>query len=427
MEKLRKRTAAAALFLACGMLLAAFTPARAWFGSGETPAAVSAFSKSDGQGQLITFTKEDFLAGVTGEEELSAIVVSALPSGGTLRLAGRDVRPGEAIEAGRLGALCFVPQIGRDVHTSFEFFPVFSRSGAGETAVKVSLNISDTPHSAPIAVEQTFATYADLALHGTLKAVDPDGGACTFSVERQGKRGTAEIDGADFCYTPNGKSGEDTFTVIATDCFGNRSQPAEICVKVVKRAPRETFTYTDMGDNPAHYAALRLREAGVFSGEIFGSEAFFCPAQTVSRAQFLTMAAAIADLAQPAAAVATGMSDDDSIPAWSRGYVAAGILSGVVKGSDDGQGNRAFRAERAITRAEAAAILDRCLALADDGRPMTFDDAGSVPAWSVQSVVNTTAAGLLPVYADNTVRPYDPVTREEAAVMLYGMLCRKGD
>ena len=56
MEKLRKRTAAAALFLACGMLLAAFTPARAWFGSGETPAAVSAFSKSDGQGQLITFT-----------------------------------------------------------------------------------------------------------------------------------------------------------------------------------------------------------------------------------------------------------------------------------------------------------------------------------------------------------------------------------
>ena len=106
--------------------------------------------------------------------------------------------------------------------------------------------------------------------------------------------------------------------------------------------------------------------------------------------------------------------------------ISAGIRAGVVKGSDDGQGNRAFRAERAITRAEAAAILDRCLALADDGRPMTFDDAGSVPAWSVQSVVNTTAAGLLPVYADNTVRPYDPVTREEAAVMLYGMLCRKG-
>ena len=106
--------------------------------------------------------------------------------------------------------------------------------------------------------------------------------------------------------------------------------------------------------------------------------------------------------------------------------MAAGIQSGVVTGSALGRGSRAFGAARAATRAEAAAILARCLALADDGRPMTFDDAGSVPAWSVQSVVNTTAAGLLPVYADNTVRPYDPVTREEAAVMLYGMLCRKG-
>ena len=84
------------------------------------------------------------------------------------------------------------------------------------------LNISDTPNSAPIAVEQTFETYADLALHGTLKAVDPDGDACTFSVERQGKRGTAEIDGADFCYTPNGKSfirGAEDIEICFNNCF----------------------------------------------------------------------------------------------------------------------------------------------------------------------------------------------------------------
>ena len=168
---------------------------------------------------------------------------------------------------------------------------------------------------------------------------------------------------------------------------------AEITVRVVKRHERECFTYTDMSDSPAHYAALRLREEGVFSGECFGTEAFFAPEQTVTRAQFLTMAAAVADLAQPVAAVSTGLSDDDSIPAWSRGYVAAGILSGVVEGSDDGSGNRVFRADSAITRAEAAAILDRCLALADDGREMAFSDSGAVPAWSAQSVVNCVANG----------------------------------
>ena len=107
--------------------------------------------------------------------------------------------------------------------------------------------------------------------------------------------------------------------------------------------------------------------------------------------------------------------------------MAAGILSGVVEGSDDGSGNRVFRADSAITRAEAAAILDRCLALADDGREMAFSDSGAVPAWSAQSVVNCVANGLLPVFSDNTVRPMDAVTREDAAVMLYEMLNRKGE
>lgn len=426
MNRTKTITALCAVSLAACSLLAAFVPAQAWPGKEET-AAVAAFCKNDGQGRIITFTQRDFSDRVTGAEELSAIVVERLPEGGILRLAGLDVRAGEAIQAQRLGALCFVPDIGVDVHTSFDFVPVFSRSGAGEQAVTVSLNISDTPNSAPIAVEQTFETYADLTLWGSLKAVDADGDDCTFTVEKQGKRGTAQVVDGGFRYTPNGKSGEDHFTVVTTDSYGNRSQPAKITVKVVKRHERECFTYTDMSDSPAHYAALRLREEGVFSGECFGSEAFFMPEQTVTRAQFLTMAAAVADLAMPTAAVSTGLSDDDSIPAWSRGYVAAGILSGVVEGSDDGSGNRVFRAETAITRAEAAAILDRCLALADDGREMAFSDRDTVPAWARQSVVNCAATGLLPVFSDNTVRPLEAVSREDAAVMLYEMLNRTAE
>lgn len=420
MNTMRKITACCSLALACIMLLAAFTPARAWFGE-DQPTAVSAFSKWDGQGQLITFTSEDFTDQVSGEEKLSAIVVSSLPTGGILRLAGQDVRQGEAIETERLSALCFVPQIGQDVHTSFDFLPVFSRSGAGAEAVTVHLNISDTPNSAPIAVEQSYETYADLPVYGTLKAVDADGDACTFTVVEQGKRGTAEIMPSGFRYVPQGKSGTDVFSVVATDSYGNRSQPTQITVVVTKRHDKEVFTYTDMTESPAHYAALQLREAGVFSGESFGSEAFFSPDTPVSRAEFLTMVAAVSDLAMPTAAVSTGLSDDGAIPAWAQGYVAAGILSGVVNGSDDGRGNREFRAESAITRAEAAAIVDRSLTLADDGREMAFADSHTVPAWAAQSVVNCAAAGILPVQ-DNTVAAGTDLTREDAAVMLYEML-----
>lgn len=417
----RRLLALGSTALACTMVLAAVTPVRALFGEGDA-AALAAFSKWDGQGQLITFETADFTGRVTGKEALSAIVLNSLPSGGLLRLAGQEVRVGEAIEADRLGALCFVPEIGVDVHTSFDVLPVFSRSGAGDAPVTVHLNISDTENAAPVAVEMQFETYADLPLYGTLKAVDPEGDPCTFTVVDQGRRGTVDITPSGFRYLPTGKSGSDSFSVVATDCYGNRSQPVRITVGVVKRHDKEVFTYTDMGESPAHYAALQLREAGVFSGEAFGSEAFFCPEATVSRAEFLAMTAAAADFAMPTAAVSTGLSDNDATPVWAQGYVAAGILSGVVQGSDDGQGNRAFLAQNAITRAEAAAIADRSLSLADDGREMTFADSHTVPVWAAQSVINCTARGILPVGEDNTVCADEPLTRADAALMLYRML-----
>lgn len=421
-----KRKTLLALALAGALTAATALPARALFDRQEGGGAVAAFAKWEEEGHLITFTAEDFTARVSGEEELSAIVVRDLPTGGVLRLAGQDVRSGEAVEAQRLGALCFVPDIGREVHTGFTFLPVFSRSGTGEEAVTVHLNVSDTPNAAPIAVEQNWQTYADLPLWGTLKAVDPEGEACTFAVADQGTRGTVVIEGDRFCYTPQGKSGKDAFSVVAVDHFGNRSQPAQITVTVTKRHGQECFTYTDMAESPAHFAALKLREAGVFSGEAFGSEAFFQPDATLTRAQFMAMAAAVTDLAAPTAAVSTGLSDNEAIPVWAQGYVAAGILSGVVQGSDDGTGNREFRANSAITRAEAAAIADRSLALADDGREAAFADGDSLPAWAKQSVINCAARGLLPM-EDNAVRAEDALTREEAALMLYGMLTHGED
>jgi len=422
----RKVLALTAVTAACAMVLAAFTPVGALFGGDREQAAVAAFSKWDGQGQLITFSAGDFTGRVTGEEELAAIVLNSLPAGGLLRLAGQEVRVGEAITADRLSALCFVPEIGVDVHTAFDFLPVFSRSGAGQQAVTVHLNISDTENAAPIAVEQRYETYADLPLYGRLKAVDPEGDPCTFDVVDQGKRGVAQITPSGFRYVPNGKSGSDVFSVVATDCYGNRSQPTQITVAVVKRHDKATFSYTDMMEHPAHYAALQLREAGVFSGETFGNEAFFCPEAAVSRAEFLTMVAAVTQLAMPTAAVSTGLSDNDATPAWAQGYVAAGILSGVVQGSDDGQGNRAFLAQNAVTRAEAAAIADRSLHLTDDGRSLSFADRDTVPQWAAQSVVNCAALGMLSAAEDNTISADQMLTRADAAVMLYEMLNYQG-
>lgn len=422
MNHSKRNLAAVAAALALCACTAAFTPARALFGKAKDVPSVEAFAKNDVPGQLICFSPEDFTDRIRGKDILTGIRITALPQSGTLRLAGEDVLTDDEIGIDRLGTLCFVPEIGQDTHTSFTFRPIFQRGGEGEN-VTVSLNVSRQENGAPVAVSRAFQTYSDLPLTGTLKALDPEGDACGFELVSQGKKGEARLEDGVFTYLPNGKAGKDSFSFVAVDAYGNRSQPASVQVTLIKRAARERFTYIDMKDNPAHFAAIRLREEGVFSGESIGANAFFEPEKPVTRAEFLVMAASIADLPLPTAAVSTGLADDGEIPVWAQSYVAAGLTGGVVRGVSDGKGNRVFQGNVPITRAEAAVLLDRALDLPNDGRELTVSDAGQIPQWAMRSVVNTASFGILPVFSDDTLRVRETVTREDAAVMLYQALC----
>lgn len=406
------------------MLLAAFTPARALFGKSKEASAVSAFGKSDVTGATISFTAEEFSSRVSGSEKLSAIVISNMPETGTLRLAGRDLMRGEAVEIEQLSTLCYVPAEGEvEVHTCFDFVPVFSKTGAAAEAVTVSLNLSQTPNSAPVAHDLSLRTYAGVPLCATFNATDADQDKCTFNIEAQPKRGAVELKSTGFVYTPNhGKTGEDSFKYTATDVYGNVSEPATVTIDVEKRPGKDTFVYTDMSESAAHYDALKLRNASVLCGETIGGEGFLYPNKLVSRAEFVALTAAVTELALPTAAVGTGLADNEAIPVWAQPYVAAAITSGMIYGEQDGSGNRVFRASDAITRAEAAAIMDRALNLPDDGREMAFADTEQVPAWAAQNVVNATSAEVLPVFSDNTVRCSSAVTREDAVRMLSAML-----
>lgn len=53
----------------------------------------------------------------------------------------------------------------------------------------------------------------------------------------------------------------------------------------------------------------------------------------------------------------TGFSDNESIPAWVKGYAAAAAENGLI----EGRGGNRFAAEGIVTRAEAAVIIVRLL------------------------------------------------------------------
>lgn len=406
--------------LACALLGASFYA----FGTNEA-AQVASFAKCEAAGEVICFDKSDFDVSAGVGNTLDAIIIKEAPTSGTLTVADRVVAAGDRISFADVHKMVFAAHTGsEDIYDSMSFTPVFSKTGTASEDVTVRLTLSNKPNNTPVAVNAEYKTYTDIKLCGTLKAVDTDEDECVFEITSKPKKGTVTLDGAEFVYIPKqGKSGKDSFEFVVTDSHGNISNTAKVTVEICKPASRGSFSYSDMSDSAAHYAALCLREEGIMVGETFGEESFFYPDETVSRAQFVALVSSVAELAVPTVSVGTGLSDNDTIPVWARPYVAAAINCGVICGESGDDGNKVFRANDPITRAEAASILDRAIKLAADGREMCFADNEDVPAWAEQSIVNTTAAGILSVFEDNTVRASEKVTREDAALMLHEAVC----
>ena len=392
------------------MTMAALSPAGALFKK-EIPvmAPLTAAAEND---RSIHFTAEDFT--VTGGT-LSGIVVESLPEGGTLTLGGQPLSIGSVVPFDVLGTMAFIPDEEAPEQAGFDILPVFAGQGRGQAAVSVSLDLSGRANSAPVARNAALETFCGLPLTGHFSAVDPEGDAVTYEVQGQPAHGTVTVDGDTFRYVPVGsKARTDAFTYVAVDPSGKRSAPAAVTIDV--QAAQSGLSYADMGNDPNHYAAVRLAELGVLQGERVGSHHFLRPEQTVSRAQFVAMAAVLCDLPVPTAAVSTGMADNEDVPVWARASMAAAMQNDLIVGEQQANGNSVLRAGDPITHAETAVILDRMLCLPDDGRKTDY--AASLPAWAAQAVVNTVEGGYLAL-DENTFDPAAPLTRSEAAACLY--------
>lgn len=265
----------------------------------------------------------------------------------------------------------------------------------------------------PIAENQSYATYQNVRMQGRLNATDPEGGELRYEILEMPKKGTVtlnEAEGDVFVYTPNtGKTGKDSFTFCVEDENGNVSAPATVKVEILKS--KTGIRYADMEDNAAHAASVRLAEEGVFTGRQVGKEFFFDPDAQVSRSEFLAMAMSAAGIDEVPAVSVTGFSDDENIPSWAKAYASEALNAGVISGQVE-NGRVVFSADTPITYSEAAAILNRTMAVTDvDAEAFSGEN---VPAWAVQSVANLSSVGVLSDGTDCNAT----LTRAAAAEML---------
>lgn len=110
-----------------------------------------------------------------------------------------------------------------------------------------------------------------------------------------------------------------------------------------------------------------------------------------------------------------GFRDVEQSPFWFA------IVYTTSRGIFQGTGAETFSPEMQLTREQAAKVL--CTALDfmgiafESGNAKTFLDADTISPWAKEFVDRASAADLL-LGDGETFRPQDPVTREEAAVML---------
>lgn len=287
-------------------------------------------------------------------------------------------------------------------------------------ALALTTSTAEAENAAPIAEDLQLTTYKDVAIFSRFAAVDPEGDLVTFQVVDSPARGQVAVDENDpaaFTYTPyEGKKGKDSFTYVAVDSHGNTSKPAK--VKIVIQKQTAVMGYSDMEGDPAHYAALHLAQAGVYTGRKVGGLYCFDPQAAFTREEFLALAMTAAGEAPLPDVTLTGFYDDGDISAWAKGYVSAALVVGTVRGSRNSAGQTVFAPESPITRGEAAVIIDRLLATGDVADTASAFSPDTVPAWAYQSAVNMEAVSVLSGASDLS----QPLTRGEAAQMLSAML-----
>ena len=282
-------------------------------------------------------------------------------------------------------------------------------------AIASSLSTASAAGNIPIAQEIKAETYVEIPIEIELQAMDTDNDIVLYQLTEEPRLGTANIQGNILSYSPGAKAGKDKFSYTVVDAEGNTAQAAQITIEVQKN--RAKITYSDMVGNPAHYAAIYLAEKGIMTGESIGGCSFFRPTQTVTRSEFIAMAASIAELPiEPTEQ--TDFADDAGLSPWAKPFVSTAAASGLVNGYQTTGGLNEIRGQNPITLAEASVVISNLLSESMDGLQFTLAETHSDMDWARSAISSLDRLDILSPLT--TMQSDDsPITRQDAYEMLY--------
>lgn len=373
----------------------------------DSISTVKPFAKHGSVGAEIVFSEEDLAENTIGPKTPSGVLITAIrASGGVFLLNGSPVSDGTVITKEQFSSLSFRPDT-EEAEGTLDFLPLFS-NGSAETsgsASRITVRSGGTRNYAPTAADLQLSGYRNIEIPVSLAAFDHENDDLTYTVVSAPARGKLAVTGENLIYTPAGKSGSVQFSYYASDSAGNTSNLATVTI-TVKKQSTDVF-YSDLIDSPLQHAAVSLAERGVYCGRSVGENLLFDANETVSRGEFIALAASVLDLPL-GAPVSADLSESCG---WQSTYIAAAAEAKIV--SDTRYGDD-------ITVAEAAAILARMM----DAEPVGTVQNTAVPTWAAADMTTLSALGILSSSGDCSL----PLTRGEAAILLANAAAvRSGD
>lgn len=357
------------------------------------------------------FSQDDFTSAAADGIFLTSVPQETLA---TVRYGSRVLKAGDALPTEALGDLTLEAKCVTAQEVTIGYCTL--SDGVLSGVQELTLSILPKEDQPPTAEDGSLETYKNIAGSGTLSAADPEGKPLTYNLVKEPKRGSVELheDGT-FTYTPDkNKVGKDSFTYTVTDSGGNTSEEAKISIEI--RKPTDKATYADMDGDPDAFYAMWLKEAGLFTGATVGGNLCFEPEKTVSRGEFLVMVMKLVDAQADETGLTSGFSDEAATPVWLQPYIVSALGSGMISGvsSEDGV---VFRPEAALSRAEAAVMLQNVLQLPAPTAKTVFSqtDADAVPAWAADATAALSAAGI----SLGDTAQADAITRREVGKLLY--------
>ena len=365
----------------------------------------------DSQAQFC-FSADDFSLA----EQDSGIFITSVPTNKAAKIyyGERQLRAGDAVPRDNLNELVLETSCKQGAEATLSYCTVNGNTAGQYNSLKFS--ILPRKNEAPQAKDGKLETYRNIANSGTLDVSDPENDPLTYQIIMEPKRGSVEIheDGT-FTYTPDeNKVGKDSFVYTATDDSGQVSGKAKITIEIKK--PSDKQTYVDMTDDKDAFAAMWMKEAGLFRGTAVGTNLCFAPDNSVSRGEFLVMTMKLVGADAATSAVHSGFADEETTPIWMQPYIVSALSSGMISGTSNENGME-FRPMAILTHAEAAVMLQNILQLPGSSSQAVgnFESYSTVPVWAEKAVSALSSAGI----ELNTVESEAAVTRRDAANILY--------